>query len=129
MAVPPPPPSETPPDAPPAQVQVRILFSAPLNLGPGKIRLLEAIREAGSISGAARVLRISYRRAWLMADGLNQAFASALIDTAAGGVKGGGARLTPLGEDVLIRYRRLEAKAREAASAEAEALLALAQGD
>jgi len=121
------PPSVTRPDRPPAQVQVRILFSAPLNLGPGKIRLLEAIRDAGSISGAARVLHISYRRAWLMADALNKAFPSPLIDTAAGGVKGGGARLAPLGEEVLSRYRRLEAEARAAAATQAEALLALAR--
>lgn len=107
--------------------QVRILFSEPLNLGPGKVRLLEAIREAGSISGAARVLHISYRRAWLMADALNKVFPYPLIDTAAGGVKGGGTRLTELGEEVLLRYRRMETKAIKAVSNEAEALLALAR--
>lgn len=84
--------------------QVRVLFSEPLSLGPGKVRLLEAIRDAGSISGAARLLHISYRRAWLMADTLNKVFPSPLIDTAAGGVKGGGARLTGLGEEVLQRF-------------------------
>lgn len=107
--------------------QVRILFSDPLNLGPGKVRLLEAIRAAGSISGAARLLHISYRRAWLMADTLNKVFPSPLIDTAAGGVKGGGARLTGLGEEVLQRYRRMETKVFKAVSNEAEAILALAR--
>lgn len=113
-----------------AACQIRILFSAPLNLGPGKIRLLEAIHEAGSISGAARLLHISYRRAWLMADALNQVFPVSLIDTAAGGVRGGGARLTGLGQEVLARYRRMETKASKAVSKEIEALLALAcEGD
>lgn len=107
--------------------QVRVLFSEPLSLGPGKVRLLEAIRDAGSISGAARLLHISYRRAWLMADTLNKVFPSPLIDTAAGGVKGGGAHLTGLGEEVLQRYRRMETKAIEAVSNEAEAILALAR--
>lgn len=107
--------------------QVRILFSEPLSLGPGKIRLLEAIRDAGSISGAARLLHISYRRAWLMADTLNKVFPSALIDTAAGGVRGGGARLTELGEEILRRYRHMETKAIKAVSNEAEAILALAR--
>lgn len=90
---------------------IRILFPAPLNLGPGKMRLLGAIREAGSISGAARKLHISYRRAWLMADALNKAFPQPLIDTMAGGAKGGGTRLTALGEEVAERYRDLVGKA------------------
>lgn len=110
-----------------ATCQIRILFSDPLNLGPGKVRLLEAIREVGSISGAARQLHISYRRAWLMADGLNRVFPQPLIDTAAGGVRGGGARLTELGETVLERYRRMETKAAKAVSKEVEAMLALAR--
>lgn len=101
------------------------MFSEPLNLGPGKIRLLEAIHEAGSISGAARSLHISYRRAWLMADALNKVFPSPLIDTSAGGVRGGGARLTVLGEEVLTRYRQMETKAARAVSKEIEAILAL----
>ena len=112
---------------PSAAYQIRILFSAPLNLGPGKIRLLEAIRQAGSIAGAARTLHISYRRAWLMADALNQVFPRPLIDTAAGGVRGGGARLSELGEAVLRCYRQMETKAAQAVSSEMEALLALAR--
>ncbi|NWG87137.1 MAG: LysR family transcriptional regulator [Hydrogenophilaceae bacterium] len=112
---------------PSAACQIRILFSDPLNLGPGKIRLLEAIREAGSISGAARHLHISYRRAWLMADALNKVFPKPLIDTAAGGVRGGGARLSELGEAVLQCYRRMETKAAKAVSKEAETLLTLAR--
>lgn len=110
---------------PSAACQIRVLFSEPLNLGPGKIRLLEAIHEAGSISGAARSLHISYRRAWLMADALNKVFPSSLIDTSAGGVRGGGARLTVLGEEVLTRYRKMETKAARAVSKEIEAILAL----
>ena len=110
----------------PAQFQVRLLFSDPVNLGPGKVRLLEAIRASGSISGAGRTLKISYRRAWLMVDALNRAFPSPLVDTAAGGVKGGGARLTDLGEAVLDCYRRMEAKASKAVSTESRTLLALA---
>lgn len=93
---------------------IRLLFPAPLNLGPGKVRLLEAIRDTGSISGGARQLHISYRRAWLMADNLNRAFPSPLVDTSAGGVKGGGTRLTRLGELVLSRYQIMLAKAEAA---------------
>jgi molybdate transport system regulatory protein len=114
---------------PPASHPVRILISAPLNLGPGKIRLLEQIRDTGSISGAARQLRISYRRAWLMADALNRAFPGPLIETMAGGSRGGGARLSPLGEEVVARYRAMLAKAQEAVTGEANWFEGLAGTD
>lgn len=109
-------------------LQIRLLLTAPVNLGPGKIRLLQAIGETGSISGAARQLKISYRRAWLMVDGLNKGFPSALVEAVAGGSKGGGARLTERGDAVLGQYLLLVAKAKAAVSDEAGALLRLAQG-
>jgi molybdate transport system regulatory protein len=37
-------------------------------LGPGKIRLLEAIDKTGSISKASRELGMSYARAWRLVD-------------------------------------------------------------
>lgn len=104
---------------------VRILFPAPLNLGPGKIRLLEAIRSAGSLSGAARQLHISYRRAWDMLDSLNRNCPVPLVETAAGGIKGGGARLTARGEAVLVRYRELETSVRQKVALEAVELMKL----
>jgi molybdate transport system regulatory protein len=103
---------------------LRLLFPAPLNLGPGKVRLLEAIRDTGSISGGARQLRISYRRAWLMADNLNKAFPSPLVDTSAGGAKGGGTRLTSLGEWVLSRYQFMLGKAQAAIAEDIDTFLA-----
>lgn len=115
----------TTPTMTPAPAQVRILFPAPLNLGPGKIRLLAAIREHGSISGAARQLRISYRRAWLMVDTLNKSCPGGVVETVAGGSKGGGTRLTPLGEQILDRYQAMQATALAAVAAEAAALLRL----
>src|SRR5579863_8743203 len=55
-------------------VRFRIDFAAHSSVGPGKIRLLEAIRDAGSLSQGARNIGISYRRAWLLVDSLNQSF-------------------------------------------------------
>lgn len=102
---------------------VRILFPAPLSLGPGKIRLLEAIHSAGSLSGAARQLHISYRRAWDMLDSLNRNCPVHLVESAAGGVKGGGARLTTQGQILLRRYRELEASVNALVAAEAADLV------
>jgi len=104
---------------------VRILFPAPLNLGPGKIRLLEAIHSAGSLSGAARQLHISYRRAWDMLDSLNRNFPVLLVETAAGGIKGGGARLTARGQALLEHYRELEKRVRQTVAVEAAELMKL----
>lgn len=104
---------------PAACLQIRLLFSAPLNLGPGKIRLLQAIAATGSISAAARQQHISYRRAWLMADALNKACSRPLIDTVTGGKKGGGARLTALGEEVVRRYGSMLDAAEQVVAADA----------
>lgn len=102
---------------------VRILFPAPLNLGPGKFRLLEAIHSAGSLSGAARKLHISYRRAWEMLDSLNRNCPLQLVETTTGGAKGGGARLTTQGTVLLERYRVLEASVKALIQTEAEDLV------
>lgn len=104
---------------------VRILLPAPLNLGPGKIRLLEAIHSAGSLSGAARQLRISYRRAWDMLDSINRNSPTPLVETAAGGARGGGARLTQRGLALLERYRELESSVKRLIAAEAADLMHL----
>ncbi|PIV88121.1 MAG: ModE family transcriptional regulator [Hydrogenophilales bacterium CG17_big_fil_post_rev_8_21_14_2_50_63_12] len=107
----------------PTQPLVRILFPAPLNLGPGKIRLMEAIHGTGSLSGAARQLHISYRRAWDMLDSLNRNCPLPLVETAAGGVRGGGARLTAEGAKLLVRYRKLEASVMALVTADATDLV------
>ena len=85
-------------------------------IGPGKIALLEAIAREGSISGAARSLGMSYRRAWELVSALNETFASPVVAKLAGGSGGGGASLTRLGQELLTGYRAIEAAALEAAA-------------
>lgn len=95
-------------------------------MGPGKAALLEAITREGSISAAGRALGMSYRRAWLLVDAMNRCWAEPLVNTATGGTRGGGARLTKAGETALARYRALElaiSAAAEAAEKELEALM------
>jgi len=91
--------------------QIRILFRKAIAMGPGKAELLRAIEETGSISAAARSLGMSYRRAWLLVDTMNQCFKSPVVETLTGGQRGGGAHVTDLGHDVLRRYMEMEAKA------------------
>jgi molybdate transport system regulatory protein len=54
------------------QVSIRVDLESGWRIGPGKITLLEAIRETGSITAAAVAMKMSYRRAWLLVDELNE---------------------------------------------------------
>jgi molybdate transport system regulatory protein len=107
-----------------ARVQFRLRVSKgdDIAVGPGKIDLLEAIGETGSITAAARSLGMSYRRAWLLVDTMNRCFKSAVVEAEAGGKRGGGTQLTALGAEVVHRYRRIEAAAAKAAKGDLAAL-------
>ncbi|MDH3473661.1 MAG: LysR family transcriptional regulator [Rhodospirillales bacterium] len=94
-----------------AAPRLRILLGSAIAMGPGKADLLEAIDTEGSITRAARRMGMSYRRAWLLVEVMNDSFRSPLVETSRGGRRGGGARLSELGRDVLARYRAMEAKA------------------
>ncbi len=86
-----------------AKLSLRVDLSPPDagRVGPGKIALLEAIRDHRSISAAARQLDMSYRRAWMLLDALNQSFKTPVVTTATGGKRGGGAELSPAGEQII----------------------------
>ena len=92
-------------------------------IGPGKIALLEAIEATGSITGAARRLGMSYRRAWLLVDETNRSLVRAAVTAAAGGKKGGGAQLTPTGIELCRRYRAIERLVDTAVTRELRGLL------
>ena len=88
-------------------------------IGPGKIALLEAIASTGSISGAARALRMSYRRAWVLVEQLNALFVTPVVTAQPGGPGGGGAILTEFGASLVHHYRAIENEAAAAAAARA----------
>jgi len=104
------------------RIRLHIHVGSEHSLGPGKAALLEAIRETGSISAAARALGMAYRHAWELVDDLNACFTPPVVESAAGGRTGGGAWLTPFGAELLQRFRAMEAAA-EAAIAPALAKL------
>ena len=107
-----------------ARLTLRLDFGHGRSIGHGKVQLLEAVRDHGSISAAGRSMRMSYRRAWLLIDELNRLFETPVVATKHGGSAGGGAELTPLGHRVVEHYRSIERKADEAASAELATLAA-----
>lgn len=105
-----------------ARLTLRVDFGGGRALGPGKVRLLELIDRDGSISAAARAMRMSYRRAWLLIDAMNRDFREPMVTTQLGGSGGGGAALSELGRAVVASYRAIEAGAAQAASSHLAAL-------
>jgi molybdate transport system regulatory protein len=90
------------------RVLLRLYLRPDSPLGPGKIRILESIRDGGSISGAAREMNMGYRSAWLLVDSMNALFKKPVVQTTLGGRGGGSAVLTDFGAEVVERYRSME---------------------
>ena len=97
------------------RLTLRLDFGANRSIGPGKVRLLEAVERTGSISQAGRDLGMSYRRAWLLINDMNLCFRDAVVATQPGGSEGGGAKLTKFGVRLIRDYRSIERKAQDAA--------------
>jgi molybdate transport system regulatory protein len=110
-----------------ARLRLRLYLKDDHSLGPGKVELLEAVRARGSISAAARSMNMAYRHAWVLIDDMNRCFGRPLVATSTGGRAGGGARLTPLGQEVVRRFRAIERRAARAIAAEVAALEAQAR--
>lgn len=98
------------------RLTLRIDFGERRSVGPGKIRLLEAIGDTGSIAKAGRSLGMSYRRAWLLIDDMNRCFRHAVVRAKPGGSKGGGAQLTKFGSGLIRDYRAIERAAVKSAT-------------
>lgn len=96
-----------------ARLTIRIDFDNGLQIGHGKIRLLEQIADHGSISRAAKEMGMSYRRAWLLANEVNGMFRKPVLETRHGGAGGGEARLTSFGQSLVGHYRAIEARSAE----------------
>jgi molybdate transport system regulatory protein len=89
--------------------------------------LLEAIQAQGSISEAARAVGMTYRSAWQWVEEINGALHEPAVMAKVGGRKGGGAVLTPIGIQIVDRYRAMKALAELAVDAELRAIEALAR--
>ncbi|WP_377292132.1 winged helix-turn-helix domain-containing protein [Rhizobium sp. SG2393] len=113
----------------PLQPVLRIDFPLGDRLGRGKIELLEHIRDTGSISAAGRAMDMSYRRAWLLISDLNRMFREPAVTSQRGGREGGGAAVTPFGEELIRRFRQMEADAAAAMRADLDWLEAARSGE
>ena len=97
---------------------LRVLARGSPAMGPGKAELIERIAHTGSISAAARAMRMSYRRAWQLVEALNDTYRQPVVTTAIGGKRGGGARVTAFGKRLVRAFRSMEHKASAAIAAD-----------
>ena len=88
--------------------RIRVVHGTDVALGPGKVDLLDAIQETGSLSSAAERLSMSYMRAWTLLKTMNRCFRSPLVKLTRGGKQGGRAELTDAGRQALELYRQME---------------------
>lgn len=101
----------------PSSFRMRIrIYAGNRMLGPGKMELLGRISEAGSLSGAARLMGMSYMRAWNLVKELNRDQVRPMVVLSRGGASGGTARVTPHGKSVLSLYKKMEGESRRVAA-------------
>lgn len=79
-------------------------------LGHGRIELLEKIVEYGSISQAAKAMRMSYKAAWDAIDAMNNLSPHLLVLRNAGGKGGGGTQVTEYGKQLINLFKEIEAQ-------------------
>ncbi|SHH48907.1 winged helix-turn-helix domain-containing protein [Flavobacterium johnsoniae] len=91
-------------------------------LGIGKIWLLENIRKTGSITNAAKEMKMAYRQAWQLVEEMNQRAEKPLVEKLLGGKGGGGAQLTEAGERAITVFYEVEKRIKEFARKETQNL-------
>ena len=84
-----------------------------LFMGFGRATLLERIDQLGSISAAAKSMKLAYRNAWLWVEAMNRLAPVPLVEKSTGGVHGGYARLTEEGKRIINEYKEKRARVRE----------------
>lgn len=76
-------------------------------VGEGRIKLLKAIHETGSLNKAAKSLKMSYRKAWLLVDAINKTGKKPIVDSSIGGKNGGGTIVTEYGQEIIAAFEKV----------------------
>lgn len=76
-------------------------------IGSGRVALLEGIQKYGSITVAAKAMKMSYRQAWELVDSMNKQSPQPLVRTTSGGHGGGGTIVTKEGRQVITLFKRI----------------------
>ena len=89
-------------------------------LGEGRVALLKAIIEHGSMSAAARSMNMSYKKAWESIDAMNSLSDQPLVTRKTGGSGGGGTLVTEAGKRAIVLFERIQANCRTFLDSEIE---------
>jgi len=84
--------------------------------GSGRMRILNEIEKHGSILAASKELHMSYRAVWGKIRATEKRLGQSLLRKRAGGARGGGSELTPLGKVLVERFRQLDTLTETAAN-------------
>ena len=76
-------------------------------LGEGRVSLLKAIDQSGSLSKAAKSMGMSYKKAWSLIDAVNTRAPEPVCNTQIGGKSGGGTALTEYGKQLIKTYEAI----------------------
>ena len=77
--------------------------------GPGRMGLLRAVAEHGSITQAAKAFGISYKGAWDAIQAMNALSGTPLVERSTGGRGGGYTKLTDHGRRLVERFEAVQA--------------------
>lgn len=91
------------------------LYRTDKSFGPGPMRLLQGVRETGSLHRAAEQMGMAYSKAWTLLRHLEEEWGFSLLERQAGGAHGGFSRLTDQGADLLTRYEAMLHEVEQAA--------------
>jgi molybdate transport system regulatory protein len=106
-----------------AKVHVRLSLPNGGGLDEADVALIETLQKCRSIIGASKLLGLSYRKTWLMADALNRTFEAKVIETFPGR-RGAGAEVTAFGQRIAALFRSVERRSSSAATAALDELTA-----
>jgi|SRR5690554_1292029 len=79
-------------------------------LGEGRIELLQQIETTGSISKAAKSIKMSYKKAWELVSSMNAQLGEPLVIGSVGGLNGGGSVLSERGREAIRLFTELNEK-------------------
>ena len=79
-------------------------------LAEGRINLLKQIIESGSISAGAKTMKMSYKKAWEIINGMNKEAKKPLVIRVSGGKGGGGTQVTEEGLKAIKLFEKLNKK-------------------
>lgn len=92
-------------------------------IGDGRLTILRAIERTGSMSAAARELKMSYRALWGKVRTLEKNLGVSMVQGNAGGAAHGGAELTEEARKIVDAYERFSATAHSVVSSLGRPLL------